>query len=69
MFKIQKVNDLRKTAHDYEPMEWIPDSIMHCDQVNHCLVIDTNVYLTDLNVITIILDKYIPGKVYNNKVF
>jgi len=57
---VDKVNDLRKTTREYEPMEWIPDSIMHCDQVDHCLVIDTNVFLSDLTTITIILDKYIP---------
>lgn len=69
MFKILKVNDLRKTTCEYEPMEWIPDSILQYDHIDHCLVVDTNVYLSDLNTITIILDKYIPGKVYSNKVF
>lgn len=70
IFKIQKVNDLRRTPRDYEdePMEWIPDSILHCDQIDHCLVIDTNIYLSNLNLITIILDKHIHGKIYNNSV-
>uniref|UniRef100_A0A2H8TQ75 Transcriptional protein swt1 n=1 Tax=Melanaphis sacchari TaxID=742174 RepID=A0A2H8TQ75_9HEMI len=56
---VEKVNDLRKTKHEYEPMEWTPDSIMHCDGINYCLVIDTNILLSDLKSITIVIDKYL----------
>lgn len=54
---------MRKNTHEYEPMEWTPDAIMYADQINHCLVIDTNVLLSDLNSITVIIDKYLPGKI------
>lgn len=57
------MNDLRKATYTYEPMEWTPDTIMHCDQINYCLVIDTNILLSDLKSITLIIDKYLPGKV------
>jgi len=53
---------LRRTKHEYEPMEWTPDSIMHCDRINYCLVIDTNILLSDLKSITILIDKYLTGK-------
>lgn len=48
-------------------MEWIPDSIMDSDQSHliksHCLVIDTNIFLSDLKSVIRILDTYLPGKV------
>jgi hypothetical protein len=44
-------------------MEWTPDTIMHSDLINNCLVVDTNILLSDLKSITIIIDKYLPGKV------
>ncbi|XP_060868755.1 LOW QUALITY PROTEIN: transcriptional protein SWT1-like [Metopolophium dirhodum] len=56
---VEKVNNLRRTKHEYEPMEWTPDSIMHCDRINYCLVIDTNILLSDLKSITILIDKYL----------
>lgn len=64
-----KVNDLRKSKHEYEPMEWTPESIMYCDEINLCLVIDTNIFLSDLKLIAMIIDTFIPG-IYpsNNKV-
>lgn len=64
----QKVIDLRKTTYEYEPMEWTPDSIIYSDQINHCLVIDTNIFLSNLRSITAIIDQYIPGNLYSNKV-
>uniref|UniRef100_A0A2S2QKY5 Transcriptional protein swt1 n=1 Tax=Sipha flava TaxID=143950 RepID=A0A2S2QKY5_9HEMI len=57
---VDKVNDLRKTTYSYEPMEWTPDTIMHSDLINNCLVVDTNILLSDLKSITIIIDKYLP---------
>lgn len=60
----QKVKVLRKTTYEYEPMEWTPDSIIHSDLINHCLVIDTNIFLSNLRSITAIIDQYIPGKYY-----
>ncbi|XP_060838805.1 transcriptional protein SWT1-like isoform X2 [Rhopalosiphum padi] len=56
---VEKVNDLRRTKHEYEPMEWTPDSIMHSDRINYCLVIDTNILLSDLKSITVVIDKYL----------
>lgn len=44
-------------------MEWTPDTIMHCDLINYCLVIDTNILLSDLKSITVVIDKYLPGKI------
>lgn len=71
LFNVQflKVNDLRKSKHEYEPMEWTPESIMYCDQINLCLVIDTNIFLSDLKLIAMIIDTFIPG-IYpsNNKI-
>lgn len=49
-------------------MEWTPDSILDSDQKSHCLVIDTNIILTDLNLVTQILDVNLPGKVYFNTI-
>lgn len=45
-------------------MEWTPDSIMYSDAIKHCLVIDTNVFLTDLKSITIVIDQFLPGNIY-----
>jgi len=42
-------------------MEWTPDSIMHCDKINLCFVIDTNILLSNLKSITMIINKTIPG--------
>lgn len=51
-------------------MEWTPESIMYCDQINLCLVIDTNIFLSDLKFIAMIIDTFIPGiYLYNNKIF
>lgn len=44
-------------------MEWTPATILNCDLINHCLVIDTNVLLSNLNSVTAVIDKYIPGNV------
>ncbi|KAL4132326.1 hypothetical protein QTP88_009497 [Uroleucon formosanum] len=56
---VEKVNNLRKIKHEYEPMEWTPDSIMHSDRINYCLVVDTNILLSDLKSITILIDRYL----------
>jgi len=68
LIKFHKVNNLRRTKHEYEPREWTPDSIMHCDRINYCLVIDTNILLSDLKSITILIDKYLTGKLLTNAV-
>lgn len=68
LYLFQKVKVLRKTTYEYEPMEWTPDSIIHSDLINHCLVIDTNIFLSNLRSITAIIDQYLPGKLYSNKV-
>jgi len=59
---------LRRTKHEYEPMEWTPDSIMHSDRINYCLVIDTNILLSNLKSITVVIDKYLTGKLFSNKI-
>ncbi|XP_050423312.1 uncharacterized protein LOC126835047 isoform X2 [Adelges cooleyi] len=55
---IESVNDLRRTTHKYEPMECTPDTIMHSDKINCCLVIDTNILLSNLKACMAIVDKY-----------
>lgn len=50
-------------------MEWSPDSILHCDRINYCLVIDTNVLLSDLNSLTIVIDTFLSGELLSNKKF
>lgn len=49
-------------------MEWSPDPIMHSDDINYCLVIDTNILLSNLKAVTIVTEKYFPGKAYGNKI-
>jgi len=63
IFLFKKVNCLRKSKHDYEPMEWTPDIILHSDQINLCLVVDTNIFLSNLKPLTILIDTFLPGKV------
>ncbi|XP_050542245.1 transcriptional protein SWT1-like isoform X1 [Daktulosphaira vitifoliae] len=55
---IETVNDLRKTTQNFEPMECTPDSIMHSDKINCCLVIDTNILLSNLKSCMDIIDYY-----------
>lgn len=62
-----KVNDLRKSNHEFEPMEWTPDSIVDSDIINYCLVIDTNILLSDLKSITVVINTYLTGKLFSNK--
>lgn len=59
---------MRKIKHEYEPMEWTPDSIMHSDRINYCLVVDTNILLSDLKSITILIDRYLTGKLFSNAI-
>lgn len=58
---------MRKTSHEYEcdnePMEWIPDTVTLCDEINHCLVVDTNILLLDLKSIAVAIDRFFPGTV------
>lgn len=42
-------------------MEWTPDSIMHSDKINLCFVLDTNIFLTDLKSVSMIIDEIILG--------
>lgn len=42
-------------------MDWSPDSIMHCDKINLCLVIDTNILLSNLKSVMLIIDTPIPS--------
>ncbi|CAH1708742.1 unnamed protein product [Aphis gossypii] len=56
---IEKVNDLRRSKHEFEPMEWTPDSIVDSDIINCCLVIDTNILLSDLKSITVVINTYL----------
>lgn len=63
-----KVNDLRKQNYYYEPMECTPESIMHSDNINHCLVIDTNIFISNLTSISKLMDKYFPSKVIYYKI-
>lgn len=65
---LSKVNDLRRQNYDYEPMEWTPESIMHSDNIKHCLVIDTNIFITNLKSISILIDKFFPSKVFYYKI-
>lgn len=62
-----KVNDLRRSKHEFEPMEWTPDSIVDSDIINCCLVIDTNILLSDLKSITVVINTYLTGKLFSNK--
>lgn len=62
-----KVNDLRRSKHEFEPMEWTPDSIVDSDIINYCLVIDTNILLSDLKSITVVINTYLTGKLFSNK--
>lgn len=48
-------------------MEWIsdlPDTIMYCDRVNYCFVLDTNILLLDLKSISLAFDSNFRGTVY-----
>lgn len=59
---------MSKNERDYdEPMELIP-SITDSDEIGHCLVIDTNIYLLDLKTVINVIDTFLPGKVDPNKI-